>query len=293
MNWYEEFAPIVRTDVPLAPYTWYGLGGPARYFVEPRSVEELSAVVKRLRDAQIPIYVLGHGANLLVHDEGVNGAVFHFMKSPAFCNMTTDGARVTAGAGKDVQQLVRETAHAGLQGLECLAGIPGSVGGEIRMNAGGAFGDIGTSVRSVKVMDINGDVDDLGRDELVFEYRHCNITAKFILEATFDLTEDDPTRVVNKMKEIWMYKKNSQPLADKSAGCAFKNPKGDSAGRLIDQAGLKGLAVGGAQVSPKHGNFIVAHEGAKAADILELIAQIKEKVNVKFGVELKTEIAVW
>jgi len=293
MNWYDEFAPIVRHDVPLAPYTWYGLGGPARYFVEPRSVEELSAVVKRLRDAQIPIYVLGHGANLLVHDEGVDGAVFHFMKQPAFCQMATDGTKVTVGAGKDVQQLVRETAHAGLQGLECLAGIPGSVGGEIRMNAGGSYGDIGTSVRSVKVMDINGDVDELGRDELVFEYRHSNITAKFILEAAFELSEDDPNRVVSKMKEIWMFKKNSQPLADKSAGCAFKNPKGESAGRLIDQAGLKGTAIGGAQVSPKHGNFIVAHEGAKAADILALVKEIQEKVSAKFGIDLKTEIAIW
>ncbi len=293
MNWYEDFAQIVRTDVPLAPYTWYGLGGPARYFVEPRNIDELRAVVKRLRDAQIPIYVLGHGANLLVRDEGVSGAVFHLMKSPAFCDMTVNGGIVTAGAGKDVQQVVRETAHAGLQGLECLAGIPGSVGGEIRMNAGGSFGDIGSSVKSVKVMDINGEIDDLARDEIVFEYRHSNIAAKFILEATFELAEDDPTRVVNKMKEIWMFKKNSQPLADKSAGCAFKNPKGDSAGRLIDQAGLKGLSVGGAEVSPKHGNFIVAHEGAKSADILALIAQIQEKVNVKFGVELKTEIAIW
>ena len=200
---------------------------------------------------------------------------------------------MTAGAGKDVQKLVLECTHAGLSGLECLAGIPGSIGGSIKGNAGGAFGDIGSAVRTVTVMDTHSRVSVREKDDLVFEYRKSNITAKFVLEATFGLAEDDPQRIMTKVKEIWMYKKNSQPLADKSAGCVFKNPRGLSAGALIDQAGLKGATVGGAEVSTKHANFITARKGAKAADVLALIDQIKDRVSEKFDVKLETEVVIW
>lgn len=292
MPWYSEFGEAVRTDVPLAPLTWFGLGGPAKFFLTPRSVEELQAMLVRLRENELPIHVLGSGANLLVHDEGVDGAVV-CLNTPAFKEVAIEGETVTAGAGKDVQKLVLECTHAGLAGLECLAGIPGSVGGEVKMNAGGAFGDIGSAVQSVTVMDTNGQIFVREKDDLIFEYRKSNITAKFILRATFGLSQDDPERILAKVKEIWMYKKNSQPLADKSAGCIFKNPRGLSAGALIDQAGLKGLQIGGAEVSTKHANFIVAHKNARAADVLALIHTIQEKVNAKFDVDLETEVVVW
>ncbi len=138
------------------------------------------------------------------------------------------------------------------------------------MNAGGAFGDIGSAVQTVTVMDTNGTMFVREKDDLVFEYRKSNISAKFILGATFSLAEDDPQRIMTKVKEIWMFKKNSQPLADKSAGCIFKNPRGLSAGALIDQTGLKGQVLGGAEVSMKHANFITAKKGSKAADVLGL-----------------------
>jgi UDP-N-acetylmuramate dehydrogenase len=292
MSWYADFADAVKTDVPLAPLTWFGLGGPAKYFVEPTSIEQLQAIVVRLHENAIPIYVLGAGANLLVHDEGVKGAVIR-LRGPAFESVKIDGTLVTAGAGKDVQRLVLEVTRAGLSGLECLAGIPGTVGGEVRMNAGGAFGDIGSSVQSVTVMDTLGKIMVREHDDLVFEYRKSNINAKFILGATFQLAEDDPTRISNKVKEIWMYKKNSQPLADHSAGCIFKNPRGQSAGALIDKTGLKGASVGGAVVSDRHANFIVAEEGAKAADVLGLIDMIKARVREKFDVQLETEVVIW
>ncbi len=229
MNWYEEFGEQVRLNVPLAPLTWFGLGGPAKYFVTPRDQEQLQAIVARLRENEIPIFVLGSGANLLVNDAGVDGAVI-CLNTPEFKKFSIDKTTVTAGAGKDVQKLVLECTHAGLSGLECLAGIPGSVGGEVKMNAGGAFGDIGSAVETVTVMDTNGTIYTRTKDDLVFEYRKSNISAKFILGATFALAEDDPQRIMTKVKEIWMYKKNSQPLADKSAGCIFKNPRGLSAG---------------------------------------------------------------
>jgi UDP-N-acetylmuramate dehydrogenase len=228
MSWYEEFGEQVRLDVPLAPLTWFGLGGPAKFFVTPRDQGQLQAIVARLRENEIPMYVLGSGANLLVNDAGVDGAVI-CLNTPEFKQLVIGGSdttTVTAGAGKDVQKLVLECTHAGLSGLECLAGIPGSVGGEIKMNAGGAFGDIGSSVQSVTVMDTNGQIYVRNKDDLVFEYRKSNISAKFILGATFSLSEDDPQRIMTKVKEIWMFKKNSQPLADKSAGCIFrKSPR--------------------------------------------------------------------
>lgn len=292
MSWFEEFGDQVRPDVPLAPLTWFGLGGPAKYFIQPRDLAQLQAIVARLRENEIPIYVLGSGANLLVNDNGVDGAVI-CLNVPEFKKVQIDKTRVTAGAGKDVQKLVLECTHAGLSGLECLAGIPGSVGGELKMNAGGAFGDIGSSVESVTVMDTNGHVFVREKDDLIFEYRKSNITARFILGATFQLSEDDPQRIMTKVKEIWMYKKNSQPLADKSAGCIFKNPRGLSAGALIDQSGMKGATLGGAEVSTKHANFITAKKGAKAADILGLIDQVKARVKDKFDVQLETEVVIW
>lgn len=296
MGWYEEFGEQVRLNVPLAPLTWFGLGGPAKYYLQPRDVASLQAMVARLRENEIPIYVLGGGANLLVHDQGIDGAVICMNGSGGsaeFKKVRIEGTMVTAGAGKDVQKLVLECTNAGLSGLECLAGIPGSVGGEIKMNAGGAFGDIGSAIHSVKVMDLHGHVRVLEKDDLVFEYRKSNISAKFILEATFALAEDDKEHVMNKVKEIWMFKKNSQPLADKSAGCIFKNPRGLSAGALIDQAGLKGAAQGGAEVSAKHANFITAKNGAQAADVLTLIDRIKARVMDKFDVKLETEVVIW
>ncbi len=316
MNWYDEFAGQVRLDVPLAPLTYFGLGGPAKYFAEPRDIASLQAIVLRLRQEEIPVFVLGNGANLLVRDGGVDGAVVHLSSMAAgaeFRNSMIEGTRVKAGAGKGIPKLIGECAQAGLSGLECLAGIPGSVGGEIRMNAGGSFGEIGAVVESVTVMDSSGNVAHRRKDELDFEYRQSNIAKKFILGATFSLEEEDPERLLARMKEIWMYKQNSQPLAEHSAGCIFKNPSDaraamalaaspgggiggggkPSAGALIDRAGLKGAQYGGAEISPRHANFITAQKGSRASDVLGLIELAKNKVKEKFDVKLETEVVVW
>ncbi|HTV47315.1 MAG TPA: UDP-N-acetylmuramate dehydrogenase [Phycisphaerae bacterium] len=292
MTWYADFEPIVRLNVPLAPLTWFRLGGPAKYFIEPRDVAELSAILKRLHENNIPVYVLGGGANLLVNDQGVDGAVIS-LTNPEFRKIEVQGCKIKVGAGFDVQKLVRESARLGLGGLECLAGIPGSVGGEIRMNAGGAFGDIGSSVSEVTVMDSKGVCFTRRRDDLNFSYRRSNITAKLILDATFELTPGNPDRLVSRVKEIWMYKRNTQPLAENSAGCIFKNSNGTSAGALIDRASLKGASVGGASVSDRHANFIVARQGSTSADVISLIDLIRKKVKEHSGVTLETEVVIW
>jgi UDP-N-acetylmuramate dehydrogenase len=284
---------FVEEHHPLAKYTWYKIGGPARYFVRPRTQEELQEAVARCVENNIPMRVLGLGANLLVSDEGVEGAVFR-LDEDYWRRVKFDGKTVDVGAGVDMQKLIVRTVRQGLAGVEVLAGIPGTIGGGIRMNAGGKFGDLGAFVRTVTVMDDEGHVVTRTRDDVVFSYRHTNISARFILGATLSLEEDDPEKIMKRTKEIWMYKQNSQPLNTKSCGCVFKNPGGGTgAGALIDQAGLKGMRVGGAEVSTKHANFIVAHPGCQAADVKRLIHIIKETVWDKNGITLETEVQIW
>lgn len=284
---------FVTENVPLARYTWFKLGGPARWLIQPRSLEELQEAVRRCTENGLPLYVLGLGANVLIRDSGIDGAVFR-LDQDYFREVRFEGNRVHVGAGADMQKLVVKTVRQGLAGIECLAGIPGTVGGGIRMNAGGRFGDIGGSVVRVSVMDNAGTVFERTKDDLVFEYRHTNIATPFILDATLELDEDDPDRIMRQTRQIWMYKRNSQPLNAKSAGCMFKNPaEGPSAGALIDQAGLKGMQMGGAEVSTKHANFIVANKGCTAEDVLKLMRHVQETVSGRFGATLVPEVQIW
>jgi UDP-N-acetylmuramate dehydrogenase len=210
----EEF---VTENEPLAPRTWYKIGGPAKWFIRPRSIEELQEASARAAENEVPIYVLGLGANLLVGDEGVDGAVFHF-SDEHWRHVRYDKTRVEVGAGVDMQKLILSTVRHGLAGVEVLAGIPGTVGGGIRMNAGGKYGDIGAVVSKVTVMDVGGMVFDRDKDDLVFDYRSTNISAKFILGATLELDEDDPERIMKKTKEIWMFKRAAGASSRTRAG---------------------------------------------------------------------------
>ena len=292
MKLFDGLEQIVKTGVPLAQYTWYGIGGPAKYFIEPVTFEQLSTVAKRCRENEVPTYVLGRGSNLLVDDAGVNGAVIH-LAAGEFGQSTFEGTTIKATAGADMGKIVLRCVREGLTGLECLTGIPGSVGGCVRMNAGGSFGDLGNVVEAVQVMDEEGEIFTRHRDDLVFGYRSTNITSKYILSVEIHLNEDDPQRILKQVKQIWIYKKNTQPLGKRNAGCVFKNPRGLSAGALIDRAGLKGKRVGGAYVSDKHANFILVDEGAKASDVMKLVNIIRETVYKKSEVYLELEIEVW
>ncbi len=292
MNIFKNLEEIVETNYPLAKHTWYGLGGPADFFIRPQSVDQLKEVALRCNENQIPIYVLGFGSNLLISDEGLRAAVIK-LDSEQFQKVEFDGEQVTAWAGADLSKLVLTCVEKGLSGIEALTGIPGSVGGAVRMNAGGNFGDIGAAVQTVTLMDYQGAVFEKSKPELMFDYRHTNITAKFILNARMKLTEGDPDQIMRTVKEIWIHKKNNQPLNSKNSGCIFKNPRGASAGALIDRAGLKGLQIGGASVSEKHANFIIADKKCKSRDVLRLIDAIKERVKEQFDIDLELEIEIW
>jgi UDP-N-acetylmuramate dehydrogenase len=284
--------PIVKTNYRLAKHTWYGLGGPADYFIRPEAIDQLQEVVHRCQENGVRMYVLGFGSNLLVSDEGVRGAVIK-LDTEAFKEVQIEGESVTTGAGADLSQLVLSCVKKGLSGLEGLTGIPGSIGGAVRMNAGGRFGDIGTAVESVTAMDIRGQVHEKAKPELAFDYRSSNIASRFILGATLRLVPGDPEQIMRTVQEIWIYKKNHQPLNTRNCGCVFKNPPGQAAGALIDRAGLKGFQVGGAKVSEKHANFIVAEKGCTSQDVLSVIAEVRDKVKESSGIELETEIEIW
>jgi UDP-N-acetylmuramate dehydrogenase len=292
MNIFSGLEQIVKTDIALANYTWYGVGGNADYVITPRTVEELTDVVKRCSENSVPLRVIGQGSNLLISDEGVRGVVIKF-EGDIFGKPRFDEQVVWAPAGVNLSKLVLDCVRKGLGGLEALTGIPGSIGGAVRMNAGGKFGDIGAAVESVTLMDNEGGIYEMSKPELVFDYRTTNITANIILEAKMQLVAADPDHLLKTTKEIWIYKKNSQPLTNKNAGCVFKNPRGLSAGAMIDRAGLKNLKIGGAEVSDKHANFIVTHEGCLASDIKRLIESVQQRVKESCDIELEMEIEVW
>lgn len=291
MNLFADLSEIVRERVPLFPFTWFKLGGPARWLVEPRTEAELRVVVRRCHRAGMGVRFLGKGANLLVDDAGVEDAVVR-LTGDHFGGVAIQGDIVTAGAGADLMDLVKNTAKQGLAGLEVLAGIPATVGGAIRMNCGGKYGEIGPRVESVRVMSADGAV--RTRRDVRFHYRGTDLGGDRVLGATFQLRGDDPVRTFGEYERIWREKMASQPtLGERSAGCIFRNPPGDSAGKLIDECGLKGERVGGAEVSRRHANFIVARNGATAADVRWLINVVRSRVEARSGISLELEVEVW
>jgi UDP-N-acetylmuramate dehydrogenase len=270
----------VRVDEPLGPYTTMKVGGPADYFVEPRSPEELAAAFRAARECELPVRILGSGANLLIRDEGVRGVVVRLT------HLTRrDGLHVEAGY--TFAKLVKETAAEGLSGLECLAGIPAHVGGAIRMNAGGRHGETAAAVAYVDVMTPAGELRRLTKDQVGFRYRGTGLGDAVVVAAGFDLRPAEG--IGERYNDVLRQKKSSQPLGTHNAGCMFKNPPGGQAGRIIDECGLKGLRVGNAHVSEKHANFIENDGGATAADILRLVDQIRARVPVP----LELEVLVW
>jgi UDP-N-acetylmuramate dehydrogenase len=292
MNIFSGLDEIVEANYPLAGHTWYSLGGPADYFIRPQTIEQLQTVVQRCNENNIPIYVLGFGSNLLISDKGLRAAVIK-LEAEEFKRTQFDGEQLTAWAGADLSRLVLTCVRKELSGIEMLTGIPGSIGGAVKMNVGGNFGDIGAAVETVTLMDRDGNIFEKSKPELMFDYRHTNITAKFILNARLKLAAADQAQILRTVKETWIYKKNSQPLNTKNSGCIFKNPRGISAGALIDRAGLKGLKIGGATVSEKHANFIIAEKGCESRDVIRLIDAIKQRVKERFDVELELEIEIW
>ena len=293
MNCFADWKDICQVDAALAPLTWYKLGGAARWLLTPRAEPELEKVLATCRELGVSWHVLGCGSNLLIRDEGVDGAVIRLV-GPAWEAVRWEESGVSAACGADFMHLQKQCAERGLAGLETLAGIPGSVGGIIRMNAGGKHGNIAQFTREVRVLDANGGVSTRSAEKVGFGYRRTNLAGGIVLGATFTLTPGEPGDIEARARAIWNEKRDTQPaLGQRTAGCIFRNPPGDSAGRLIDACGLKGACRGQARISRKHANFIIAEQGATAQDVLDLIEHTKECVHKSVGIELEIEIEIW
>lgn len=286
------FEKIVRVNEPLAQRTWLKVGGPAAFFAEPQTADQLAALVRRCREEEVPIRVLGGGSNILVRDEGVTGMVLS-LDLGIFSEIQISGNRLMAGGGARLAHAIGESVRAGLAGLEPLVGIPGTIGGALHGNTGSRAGDIGQWAFRAMVMTRTGEIVQREREDLVFAYRQSSLDELVILNAEFQLEPDDPVQLTKRMQKQWIVKKAGQPLSHQNVGLIFKNPRGMSAGMLIDQAGLKGTRVGSVEVSDRHANFIIANEGATCQDALRLIDLIRSRVAERLGVELETQIEIW
>jgi UDP-N-acetylmuramate dehydrogenase len=288
----DEFAAIARLHEPLAPATALKIGGPADVLLEPRSEAELAAVVQRCLARQVPFRVLGAGGGLLVRDEGVRGAVLR-LSAPAFSAIEVDGKRLRAGCGATLAATIAAAARHNLVGFESLVGMPGTVGGGLRLNAGDRSAEIGQFVRQVEVLDGHGQRQVRERDELHFEPGSSSLDDPVLLSAEFELEADVAAAVVKRLRKAWIQHKASQPFSYQSAARLFRNPPGLSAVALIEQAGLVGTRVGGAQVNDRNANYVVADPGTTARDVLRLIELIRARVQEQFRIDLELALSIW
>ncbi len=278
-----------KYNEPLSRHTTFGVGGPAFVWLEPKDIHDLKKIVVSARKAGINVLVIGAGSNLVPSDEGYHGIVVKLC-SQAFTNISRKGNRVICGAGVPVGRLVNFCCAERLSGLEGLVGIPGTVGGAVWMNAGYKQ-NIGDRISQIKVMGKDGKIRTILKKDLRFRYRASNIGPNIVLSAEFVLEQKKSADIRKEAMELLAYKKMSQPLNAKSAGCIFKNPrKGISAGKLIDSCGLKGYRIGGAEVSAKHANFIINSDKACASDVIGLIRHVRSAVKTRTGVDLKLEV---
>lgn len=292
MIWRNVSATSTDRSSPLSEWTTLGVGGPADVIAFPASAEEASSVVAECAAGGIPWRALGKGSNLLVEDSGVRGVVIATERL-RWVRFADDGT-VRAGAGTPTSDLLARTRRRGLGGLECLVGYPATVGGAARMNAGGRWGETGARVAEVVAVDAAGEFVTLSAADCAFAYRRSALAKLLVVEVAFRLPAVDRAEYGARTRAIHAEKARTQPLALPSAGCVFRNPApGVSAGRLVDECGLKGHAVGGAAVSEVHGNFIVNRGGATAGDVLRLIDLVREAVRARAGVDLHLEVEVW
>ena len=284
-------AAVVRAREPMARRTTLGVGGPADVHVEPASEEDLAELRRFCHERALPFRVVGRGSNLLVRDGGIRGVVVS-LAHPVFTRVSVEGNQVRAGAGARLKQVAVEARRASLAGLEFLEGIPGSVGGALRMNAGAHAAWTFDVLDAVRFMTPAGETRERPASEVPAGYRSCPFFADHLaLAAVFRGQPAEASVIHAQMEELSERRRASQPRQP-SAGCIFKNPDAIPAGRLIDQLGLKGSRVGGAEVSPVHANFMVNTGGATARDFLELIAQVRARVRAAAGVELETEVEI-
>ena len=285
---------LIQQNIPLKDFTTFKIGGDAQYFAEPSNIDEVVATIRFAANQKLNVHILGGGANTLVPDEGCKGLV---LCTKQLNNIHTDGDRIIAECGVSVDEFVDFAAEQGLSGAEFAAGLPGSIGGAIYMNArcyGSEFADIVESVRFIRSGE--NDITELSHDEIGYAYKHScfmNMPSALIIEATFRMKKEDKTAILEKSNANRSDRKNKGQYDFPSAGCIFKNNYeiGIPAGKLIEEAGLKGCSIGGAKVYNRHANFIVNEGNATAADVRQLIRQIQQTLDGQ-GYHLEPEVRI-
>ena len=280
----------VYRNEPMRRHTTFRIGGPADYYLCPHSAKEIQKVVEICREEKLPYYILGNGSNLLDSDQGYRGVVIQLWKNVS--DIRVEGCLIHAKAGASLAKIAAEALEEGLTGMEFAAGIPGTLGGAVVMNAGAYGGEMKDILKEVLVMDQQGRIFTLEKKDLKLGYRTSAVKEKgyIVLAAVLELRPGDREEIRKLMEDLKQKRVEKQPLDLPSAGSTFKRPEGYFAGKLIMDAGLRGFSVGGAQVSEKHCGFIVNTGGASASDVLTLIREVQKRVREKFGVELETEV---
>lgn len=280
----------VKLQEPMSRHTTFRIGGPADFYLCPHSTKEVQEIVEICKEENLPYFVLGNGSNLLVSDKGYRGVVIQLWKN--FSDITVKDCCIQAKAGALLSKVAAEALEAGLTGMEFASGIPGTIGGAAFMNAGAYGGEMKDIIKSVKVLDTQGEVRVLPKEELKMGYRTSIVKEKgyTVLCVELELSKGNREEIRNTMEDLKERRTSKQPLEMPSAGSTFKRPEGYFAGKLIMDSGLRGFSVGGAQVSEKHCGFVVNKGGATAMDVLNLIREVQRRVKEQFGVELETEV---
>ena len=280
----------VKQQEPMSRHTTFRIGGPADFYLCPHSTKEVQEIVEICKEENLPYFVLGNGSNLLVSDKGYRGVVIQLWKN--FSDITVKDCCIQAKAGALLSKVAAEALEAGLTGMEFASGIPGTIGGAAFMNAGAYGGEMKDIIKSVKVLDTQGEVRILPKEELKMGYRTSIVKEKgyTVLSVELELAKGNQEEIRNTMEDLKERRTSKQPLEMPSAGSTFKRPEGYFAGKLIMDSGLRGFSVGGAQVSEKHCGFVVNKGGATAMDVLTLIREVQRKVKEQFGVDLETEV---
>jgi len=292
MHWPWNLRKKIKRNEQLAKYTTFKIGGRAKFYLEPANSQELSQAVIFAKKNRIPIFLMGGGSNLLISDRGIAGLVIRLV-SPAFTKVTAKGNYLEAGSGVKLSRLFLTAKNNRLAKAEFLAGIPGTLGGALFMNAGAWGRSIADIVEEIKVMDYNGKISLLNKEKLKFGYRKSNLRNFLVLGAKLRLQPAVESLISRRIKKYLLLRKNGQENRFPNAGCIFKNPEKLSAGKLIDLCGLKAKKIGDAQISSKHANFIINRGHAKGSDVLRLMQVIKVAVKRKFKVSLSPEIRIW
>jgi UDP-N-acetylmuramate dehydrogenase len=301
MHWQRYLKSKVLEKESLKEHTSFGIGGPAEFFAQPRNIDDLKMLLNSARKYKMAFRLIGAGSNILVSDKGLKGITVS-LNLPFFRKIHFKDNYIEVGAGKPLNQFIHDLKKRSLSGAEFLVGIPGTIGGALAMNAGVVVRaksqelrakNIGDLVETVSVMDYNGTIKNLNKKEIRFNYRNSSLSKYIILSTRLKLKKAKKKEIDNRIKKYLKVRKINQDYSYPSAGCVFRNPAGNSAGRLIDLCGLKGRRIGDAVISSKHANFIINLGRATAGDVVKLMSLVRKEVRNKFGINLEPEIKIW